>query len=228
VRDGAALDGGSAVRPDQLIVVTGTGTEVGKTWVAVEVLADLRRRGRLVAARKPAQSFDPRDAQPTDAERLATATAERPEAVCPLHRRYPAAMAPPMAAEALGRPRFTVRELAREVQGSWPLPPPEVGLVEAAGGVASPQADDGDTAALIDALLPDLVVVVADAALGVLNLVRLSVAPLRSHHFVVHLNRWHPEEDLQRRNRRWLTDREHVTVTTATSDLVDVIEALRP
>ena len=44
-----------------LVVCAGTHTEVGKTWVGAAVLGDLRARGRTVAARKPAQSFDPGD-----------------------------------------------------------------------------------------------------------------------------------------------------------------------
>ena len=41
------------------MVVAGTGTEVGKTWAAVRLITELRSDGRSVAARKPAQSFDP-------------------------------------------------------------------------------------------------------------------------------------------------------------------------
>lgn len=47
------------LRPQRLIVVVGTRTEVGKTWVTARLLRDLRASGRHVAARKPVQSFDP-------------------------------------------------------------------------------------------------------------------------------------------------------------------------
>ncbi len=61
---GSAGDGGRGERrdgrgrPDRIALICGTGTEVGKTWVASKVIEELRSRGRSVAARKPAQSFD--------------------------------------------------------------------------------------------------------------------------------------------------------------------------
>ncbi len=39
-------------RPDLLVAVAGTGTEVGKTWVACRLAAELRARGLAVAARE--------------------------------------------------------------------------------------------------------------------------------------------------------------------------------
>ena len=47
--DRAGLDRagvGSSSRPDRLVVVVGTATEVGKTWVSARVLDAVRRRGR--------------------------------------------------------------------------------------------------------------------------------------------------------------------------------------
>lgn len=211
-------------RPERLIVVTGTGTEVGKTWVSARLLGALGATGRRVAARKPAQSFLAGDGQATDAERLGAATGEPADIVCPAHRWYPTPMAPPMAAEALGRPAFTIGDLAAEVQASWPTPAPEIGVVEGAGGVASPQADDGDTVALIHALGPDVVVVVTDAALGALNVVRLSVAALGCLPVVVHLNRWDPADPIQAANHRWLTGRDGFRVTTGVAELTAAVD----
>lgn len=208
-------------RPDRLVVVTGTGTEIGKTWVAAALAQALRDSGTAVAARKPAQSFDPGDDPATlDAARLAAATGESPSRVCPEHRSYPLAMAPPMAAATLGRPPFTIADLAAEIDASWPEPPADVGLVEGAGGVAAPQADDGDTTALIDVLGPNLVVLVAPPGLGTINLVRLSVAALRAWPVVVHLNPW-PGGDphVAAANRAWLTERDGLTVTSEAANL---------
>jgi dethiobiotin synthetase len=67
-------------RPERLVLVAGTATEVGKTWVAAAVLAELRTRGVRVAARKLVQSFSPGE-HPTDAEALAAATGEAPDDV---------------------------------------------------------------------------------------------------------------------------------------------------
>src|SRR3954447_23680520 len=84
------------------VAVAGTGTEIGKTWVTAAVARWLRASGTRVAARKPAQSFAVTDAPETlDAAVLAAATGEHPDVVCPPHRSYERALAPPMAAAAL-------------------------------------------------------------------------------------------------------------------------------
>lgn len=211
-------------RPERLVVVAGTGTEVGKTWVTAAVLGQLRARGTSVAARKPVQSYDPGD-RATDAHHLAAASAARAAEVCPTHRWYEVAMAPPMAAEALGRAPFTVADLADEL--TWPEPAVQVGLVEAAGGVRSPLATDGDTVTLVEALQPDVVVLVADAGLGTINAVRLAMEALdRGSHLarlVVHLNRYDGADGLHRRNRAWLTGRDGDEVTVDVAALADVV-----
>ena len=162
------------MRPRRLVVVLGTGTDVGKTWVAARLLAHLRARGATVAARKPAQSFDQGDdPSARDAAVLGAASGESPEFVCPPQRWYETPMAPPMAAEALGRPVFGIADLVDELR--WPADPVDVALVETAGGVRSPLADDGDCRALCRVLAPDLVVLVADAGLGTINAVRLCI-----------------------------------------------------
>ena len=98
-------------RPERVVLVVGTGTEVGKTWVACGLARALRGRGLIVAARKPAQSYDSDDdLSATDAALLAHATGEHPVAVCPQHRWYPVAMAPPIAAEVRGRRAFTIAD----------------------------------------------------------------------------------------------------------------------
>jgi dethiobiotin synthetase len=210
-----------ATRPERLVLVVGTGTEVGKTWVACRVARALRRRGLIVVARKPAQSYDAADdLSDTDAALLAHATGDHPAAVCPQHRWYPVAMAPPMAAEALGRRPFTIAELVDEL--AWPEVV-GVGLVEAAGGVRSPLAADGDAAALAGALRPDRVVLVAHAGLGTINGVRLSMAALAPWPVTVVLNRFDPADDLHVRNLEWLSGVDGYDVVTDAEDLVSTI-----
>lgn len=218
-------------RPDRLVVVTGTGTEVGKTWWAAALARALAARGLSVAARKPVQSFAPDEAG-TDADVLADATGEELSAVCPPHRWIPAPMAPPIAAAHLGLPRFTIADLVSEL--AWPRGV-DVGLVEGAGGLRSPLADDGDTRALIDALAPDEVVVVAPAALGVINAARLvldslgaSPGPFRrasrgvapgGRRVLVALNRFDDHDTLHRANRVWLAERDGLEVVTHPDEL---------
>lgn len=207
-------------RPQRLVAVVGTATEVGKTWVTARLAGQLAAAGYRVSARKPAQSFGPADDPArSDAAVLGRATGEPAEAVCPPGRWYGVAMAPPMAARALGRPGFTVADLVTEVAGSWPAGAEqavEVGLVETAGGVRSPQADDGDAVDLLRLLSPDVVVLVADAGLGTINAVRLCVAALAgvastdgsgaTAQLVIALNRFDPDADLHWENREWLLD----------------------
>ena len=218
----------SGLRPRTLAVIAGTATEVGKTWVAVHLAAELRASGWRVAARKPVQSFDPDDALPTDAEQLAAATGESPERVCPRTRWYERAMAPPMAAEALGRAGFTLADLAAELAGSWPRAGAELGLVELAGGPRSPLASDGDGVELTRALAPAFVVLVADAGLGTLNAVRLSADAFAPLPLLLHLNRFDAANELHRRNRAWLERRCGFAPTSDLRALVAAFEARLP
>ena len=205
------------MRPERLVLVCGTGTEVGKTWVCGRLLVELRSRGISVAARKPAQSYDVdseggRLGGATDAERLGAASGEHPDAVCHPFRSYHRAMAPPMAAEALGLPPFTVADLVEEMV--WPVDGVQVGVVELAGGIRSPQASDGDSTDVVAALAPDVVVLVSDAGLGTINGVRMSMdalsaatSGLPSARTVVVLDRFDGRHDIHRRNRAWLAGR---------------------
>lgn len=205
-----------------LVVCAGTGTDVGKTWVGIETLCAARAAGLSVAARKPAQSFDPDDPHPTDAAALAAATGESPQDVCPDHRSYPVAMAPPMAAEALGQEPPTMAALVAETV--WPTPSPQLRWVESAGGVRSPLASDGDTVALCHQLSPDLVVLVADAGLGTINAVRLAASALDEHLVVVYLNRFDYGRHLHQANQRWLAGRDRLRLATVTVDLLSFLD----
>lgn len=185
------------------------------------LLIDLHAAGRTVAARKPAQSFD-RDDDPAgrDAAVLGAASGEDPESVCPPHRWYEVPMAPPMAAEVLGRPPFGMGELLEEL--SWPGRV-DVGLVETAGGVRSPLAVDGDGVALSRALAPDLSVLVADAGLGTINAVRLTIEVLDGPCVVV-LNRFDPSSDLHTRNLVWLRERDGLRVVRVPGGETELLE----
>lgn len=204
-------------RPDRLVVVTGTGTEVGKTWWTAAIARALRARGLRVAARKPVQSFAPTDPiAALDAAVLGDATGEAPEVVCPTHRWLAEPLAPPMAAARLGLDPFTIADLVGEI--AWPAGVAR-GFVEGAGGLRSPLADDGDTRTLIQALRPDAVLVVADPALGVVHGVRLVVGALGNHDVTVALNRFDPDDPQHAASRDWLVERDGLTVVTDPGDL---------
>jgi dethiobiotin synthetase len=197
------------------VVVAGTGTEVGKTYVTAATARALRARGVRVAVRKPVQSFAPDDGM-TDVDILAAASGEDPMAVCPPHRRYEIPMAPPMAADALGLIAFSIADLVAELDE----PEDTIVLVESAGGVRSPLAADGDTVDLVDALRPELVVLVADAGLGTINAVRMSVAAFAGFVTVIALNRFGTDR-LHERNLEHLVHVDGLDVITAPRALAD-------
>lgn len=197
-------------RPARLVLAAGTATDIGKTWVGGQVLGRLHAAGVAVAARKPAQSAEADDPGPGDAEVLATATGVDPDEVCPPHRSYRVAMAPPMAAEATGLPVPTVAALLDELR--WPDEAVDVGWLETVGGPRSPIGADGDAVTLAERLDPDLVVLVADAGLGTINAVALSVAPFAPWPVAVFLNRYDPDDRLHRANLEWLRTREGLEV----------------
>jgi dethiobiotin synthetase len=201
--------------PDLTIVVTGTDTEVGKTWLTVELALALQERGAPVAIRKPVQSFDPGE-RTTDADILAEASGEDPIAVCPGHRRYPLAMAPPMAADALGGPQLRLHDLVAEMN----LPGEGIALVEGIGGACSPLAHDADSVDLAHTLDADLVVLVAGAGLGTINSVRLATMALDGLRTVVYLNRFNPADTLHAANGSWLSEVDGLDVATSPQELL--------
>lgn len=210
-------------RPAQLIGVLGTHTEVGKTYVTARWLAALRAKGVRVAARKPVQSFDAADGA-TDAQELARATGEDETAVCSPHRAYPLALAPPIAADLLRRPRIAMDDLIAEIR--WPSPV-DVGVIETVGGPRSPIAHDGDSIDLVKRLKVDRVLLVADAGLGTLNAVRLSLACAAGFEVVVYLNRYDEEVELHRLNRRWLAEKYGVNAIVTMAELLEAFPVRR-
>ncbi len=220
----------AAHTPGRLVVVAGTGTEVGKTWVAAGLASHLRAGGATVVARKPAQSFESADvaAACTDADLLAAATGDAAVQVCPEHRWYEVPMAPPMAASALGRDPVLVADLVAETTEWWSTRSDSsaLGLVELAGGPWSPAASDGDGIDLTRALAPAAVVLVAHAGLGTLNAVRPALgalSPIAPVHVL--LNRFDEGIDLHRRNLDWLREHERIRPACSMAELAEQLTA---
>ena len=228
-----AVDGGApkarpvspGPRPERLVLVVGTATEVGKTHLCCRLLEHARQRGVRVAARKPAQSFEDHERGGTDAELLARASSEPVDAVCPPHRWYSTPMAPPMASDRLGLSPIRLADLASEL--TWPTDVVDLGFVETAGGVRSPLAHDGDAADLARLLDPDVILLVSDAGLGTLNSTLLSAGAMEPTgvRLVVALNHFDPREELHRLNFEWLTAAGIEAIDAGELDLV--LEAIR-
>ena len=201
--------------PDFTVVISATDTGVGKTWLAVELALGLQGRGLPVAIRKPVQSFDPGD-RTTDADLLAEASGEDPLVVCQGHRRYPLAMAPPMAADALDAPPIKLAELIDELE----LPRAGVALIEGVGGPRSPLAHDGDTVELARAVDAEQVVLVATPGLGTINSTLLAASAFDELAVTVFLNHFDPTSTLHTANRAWLAERAGLDVVSDPADLI--------
>jgi dethiobiotin synthetase len=175
------------------LFITATDTGVGKTEVACGLVRGHRARGLDVGAMKPAQSGHS-SGEPSDAELLAAAAggADPADLVCPYSFGPP--LAPAVAARLEGRTVSVTRilEAARALAARH-----SALVVEGAGGLMTPLAEDATYADLAVALgLP--VLVVARAGLGTVNHVALTCEALRARGLAVHgivLNRASPAVD---------------------------------
>lgn len=166
--------------PPRGLFVTGTDTEVGKTYVAAAILRELAAAGVLVGAYKPACSgavVDRDSGTRTWGDVVAlrdaaTRPGETPppeDFVCP--QRFDAPLAPPAAAAAEGRAVDADRLVAGAA--AW-RDRCEFLVVEGAGGLLAPLADGADNRDIAAAFGYPLLVV-ARNRLGTINHTRLTV-----------------------------------------------------
>lgn len=152
------------------LVMLGTGTNVGKTYVT-EALARACSRKAKVRALKPIESGVELGST-TDAARIAAAAGHE-EAVSPW--RFPDPVSPHLAARRAGTSidlRAVTRWVEEQSRGA------DLVLIESAGGACSPLARGIMNIDLARALEPALWVVVAPDALGVLHDVTATLAAL--------------------------------------------------
>jgi len=151
------------------VLVTATGTEVGKTWVACAVARALAREAKRVVAIKPFESGGG-----DDGERLAAATGQGEPRRALVRLREP--LTPALAAEREGvKLDFdaTMGEIERLARGA------DVALVEGAGGVLSPLTWDADATTLARRLGARVLLVAPDA-LGALSATLTALHALRA------------------------------------------------
>jgi dethiobiotin synthetase len=179
-----------------VLVITGTGTEVGKTVATAAVAAAALAAGRSVAVLKAAQTGVRQDER-GDAEevaRLAGAVTARELA------RYPDPLAPGTAARRAGRAPVhpqDVAEAAAKLATEHDLV-----LVEGAGGLLVRLDPAGGTLADAAELLSAPVLLVASAGLGTLNTTELTARELRARRLDllgVVIGSWPSDPDLASR-----------------------------
>ena len=189
------------------IFVSGTGTDVGKTFVATLLAKQLTTNGHTVVPRKPIESGCQRkngELLPADAIALKSAADYVGDLadVCPY--RFEPALSPVRAA-SMDKQKITIEQLSDACKHSS-----EDGflLVEGAGGFYSPLAEDGLNADLAEALqLP--VLLVANDRLGCINQILLTVEAISNRGLklaAVVLNNKQAEKDLAMNNAEDLSE----------------------
>ncbi|GAB2973271.1 dethiobiotin synthase [Amycolatopsis acidiphila] len=176
-----------------MLVVTGTGTGVGKTAVTAAIAALARHGGRRVAVLKPAQT----GVAPGEPGDLAEVVRLAGDVTTLELRRYPDPLSPEAAARRSGIPVVTPADIAAaatELDDTHDLV-----LIEGAGGLLVRFGPDGSSLADVAWALGALVLVVAEAGLGTLNATALTaeVATARGLHVSgVVIGSWPAEPDL--------------------------------
>ena len=164
------------------VFITGTDTGVGKTAIACALIRALEARGLRVAPRKPVESGCPRrdgKPMPADAARLARACAHAPPIGAVCRYRFGDATSPARAARLAGA---TLR--IADLVAACACDTGDVAVVEGAGGLLSPIANDGVNADLAVALGFPVIVVAADK-LGCINHALLTLEALAARGLAV-------------------------------------------
>ncbi len=155
------------------VLVTGTDTGVGKTWVACGLAHALRHAGRSVTAVKAVETgCEDRPAPTEDGVRLATATGQT--APTRALRRFRAPIAPAPAADLEGL-TLDLDELAAEIGAATGTS--QLLLLEGAGGLLSPLGWDWNAVDLAQAFQATALVVASDR-LGSINHTLLTLSAL--------------------------------------------------
>lgn len=153
--------------PAHGLFITGTDTNVGKTYVTALIARALVAAGKRVGAYKPVASGCRRVGDQLiceDAERLRSAIGGDVDlaAICP--QSFEAPLAPQLAARAAGK--MVDRDLLRNGIIRWK--DCDIVLIEGVGGLMSPISDDDYVADLASDFAYPLIVVAANS-LGVIN-----------------------------------------------------------
>lgn len=179
-----------------IVVITGTGTEVGKTVATAAVAAASLAQGLSVAVLKPAQTgvAEGEAGDAAEVARLAGAVTAVELA------RYPEPLAPATAARRSGLPTIGPEEIAEAAAKLAAVH--DVVLIEGAGGLLVRYDEQGSTLADAARLLRARILLVAPAGLGTLNATALTAEALHARKLSclgVIIGSWRPEPDLAER-----------------------------
>lgn len=160
------------------VVVLGTGTDVGKTYVGARLCEALRAEGVRVLGLKPIESgVSARDGNSGDAAALRVAAGM---GAFPLYA-FVEAIGPHLAARR-AQTSIQLERVLGYVDAQERAHAPEVSVIETAGGAFSPLDQQWTNADLAVALRPDVVILVAPDRLGVLHDVGATLRALGAAH----------------------------------------------
>jgi dethiobiotin synthetase len=183
------------------LIITGTGTEIGKTVVTAAIAALAAAAGRRVAVLKPAQAgLGPTELCDVDEVARLAGPITRSELV-----RYPEPLAPATAARRSGLPTVSPRRAAEEAARLADRH--DLVLIEGAGGLLVRYDAEGGTVADVPVALRGLgvdvsILVVTSAGLGTLNTTELTAEALRTRGLPLAglvIGRWPATPDLASR-----------------------------
>lgn len=174
------------------LFVTGSGTDIGKTYVTAALVAALRAAGRPIVALKPLASGAPAVDDPAFAAsdtgillRAQGLAIEAAAAQACSPWRFEAPLAPDMAAEAEGRSVSLEEVVDWTAAAIFRAPPSATVLVEGVGGVMSPIARDATVLDWIAAQGAPALLVVA-SHLGAISHALTAWTALAARHIDVH------------------------------------------
>ena len=159
--------------------ITGSDTDVGKTYIGCELLRQLRQLGKQIEVRKPAESgCSPGhngELLAADATQLNQANNNSESMDRVAANRFKAALAPHRAAKLEDKQLL----LANLVEACSLENPDHLLFVEGAGGFYSPLAENGLNADLASALQLPVIIVVEDRV-GAVNQALLTILAVES------------------------------------------------
>lgn len=214
------------------LFITGTDTDVGKTWVTAQLITELVRQNIPVTPRKPIESgWNTQAIEQTDSWKLAKAAQQTRlvDQVCPF--RFKAALSPPRAA-ALENKHISTEQISRYCIDSRNAG--DFLIVEGAGGFYSPLTSDGLNADVAHALQLPVLLVVNDT-LGCINHTLLTLEAVHTRQLTcmsIVLNQMNPEQHPNMDNKADLQALTSCSVIRfqdehALPELVTLIQALR-
>lgn len=188
------------------LFITGTGTDVGKTYVAGLIVKKLKESGKNAAYYKAAMSGNERNEDgsliPGDAMYVKgiSGISQSVDEMCPYI--YEAAVSPHLASRMEGNPvqMEVVRKGFEKVCGKY-----DYVTMEGSGGILCPICFDEEKIQLED-IVKELglsSLIVADAGLGTINSVVLTVEYMRARNLPVKgilLNHFHPGDMMEEDN----------------------------